>query len=507
MTRAASRNDIFETDHLPDYLHGDHDGELHPLHEGEPPAPVETAEESGGGPAVDDVLGLYLKQMGAIALLNRDQELDITRKLEILRERYRHAALCNVSVLAKVVSTFTDIQAGRLVLDRTIDVVPSLGLNSEHIATRLPGHLRKLRRLIQEMDREFRDIIRAGTSNGRRQRLRISWQCRLRRAAKLAGELSPRIELVDEWSRQLQEQTVLMEGLANQIDLPARSAAARLQQVRHKNKLRSLMLLAQTTPEGSAKMVRVLQRRRAAYLRMRSELAEANLRLVISIAKRYRGRGMAFADLIQEGNSGLMRAVDKYDHRLGFKFGTYATWWIRQAITRALGDQSRTVRVPCHQVSMLMAVEQMRGSLMLQYGREPTTEEIAEALGITPDETKMLHTVGRQPLSLDELRGSMDEGTLQDFLSDRETADPVDNAEHDLLKERLADVLRCLPPRDRHVIELRYGLLDGQVRTLDEVAQIFGITRERIRQIESRGLLKLRQYGRSETLARFTEVA
>ena len=298
-----------------------------------------------------------------------------------------------------------------------------------------------------------------------------------------------------------------MEELAQQIDKPHRSVAARILLARQKSELRDLMQRLQVTPEELSRLVLVVQQRRRVFLQARSGLAEANLRLVISIAKRYRGRGLAFADLIQEGNGGLMRAVDKYDHRLGFKFGTYATWWIRQAITRALADFSRTVRVPCHQVSMLMAIEQMRGSLTIEYGREPTPEEVAEALDITPDEIRTLQVVGHQPLSLDELRGGNDEGTLQDYLSDVETADPTEEVEHALLKDRVSEVLRCLAPRDRRVIELRYGLLDGQARTLDEVAHIFGITRERVRQIESRGLLKLRQFGRGDCLAKFTEVA
>jgi RNA polymerase primary sigma factor len=259
----------------------------------------------------------------------------------------------------------------------------------------------------------------------------------------------------------------------------------------------------QATPLELARLVRIARRRRTAYQQVRGELAAANLRLVVSVAKKYRGRGLSFADLIQEGNSGLMRAVDKFDYRLGFKFGTYATWWIRQAVTRALHDFSRMVRVPCHQVSMLAAVERVQGDLTLRLGREPSPEEVAQALGRSVDELRSLRIAGRPPVSLDEPHGESDDDTLQDILSDTDADSPGEAADQHLLRARIDEVLRSLAPRDREVIELRFGLRDGRARTLDEVANMFGITRERIRQIEARGLDKLRQPERSDLLAEF----
>ena len=227
---------------------------------------------------------------------------------------------------------------------------------------------------------------------------------------------------------------------------------------------------------------------------------------MVSIAKRYRSRGLPFADLIQEGNRGLMRAVDKYEHRMGYKFGTYATWWIRQGITRALADHARTVRVPCHQVGTLAAVERVRGELSIASGREPTVEEIAAVLGVTPEETQSLRAVSRHPMSLHEPLGGDGERALEDFLDDPDATNPGQAVDQHLLRERIAEVLRSLTPREREVIELRFGLKDGQPRTLEEVARAYGITRERIRQIEARGLLKLRQPLRSQRLAEFAEV-
>jgi RNA polymerase primary sigma factor len=215
---------------------------------------------------------------------------------------------------------------------------------------------------------------------------------------------------------------------------------------------------------------------------------------------------MAFADLIQEGNGGLMRAVDKFDHRRGCKFGTYATWWIRQAITRGLADQARTVRVPCHQASALGAIERVRSALLMQQSREPTGEEIAAAMNLAPGEFRALQSADRQPVSLDEPLGSAEEFTLQDSLWRAEAADPGQLTDLTLLRGRLTEVLQSLAPRDREVLELRYGLRDGRARTLEEVAQVYGITRERIRQIEARGLLKLRQPERRARLAAFVTV-
>jgi RNA polymerase primary sigma factor len=445
-------------------------------------------------PSTDDGLTLYLQQMGSIPLLSRGQELELTRRLETTRRRYRQAAFCNGSVLAKVVDTFARVAAGELPLDRTVDVVPSLGLTSERIRRRLPGHLRTLRQLLQETRSDFEQVLAAGSARAQAE-LRRGWRRRLGKAVVLAAELSPRTDLLDGWTEELQRQATQMRDLAG-----------REQQGERKDQLRDLMLQVQATPEELAGLVRVLEARRTLYQKARRQLAEANLRLVISIAKRYRGRGLPFADLIQEGNSGLMRAVDKYDHRLGFKFGTYATWWIRQAITRALSDLSRTVRVPCHQVGMLRAIERVRGELTVQQGREPTLEEVAATLEITPEEARALRVVGRQPMSLQDLVGAGEGEALQDLLDGAE-ADPGQAVDQHLLKDRIADVLRCLLPRDREVLELRFGLRDGRPHTLDEVAGTFRITRERVRQIEARALLKLRQPGPRERLAAFADVA
>ncbi|MHB1423505.1 MAG: sigma-70 family RNA polymerase sigma factor [Gemmataceae bacterium] len=459
----------------------------------DPREPADDVESSEGN-SVTDPVGLYLQQMGSIPLLNRKQELELTGHLEKLRRRYRHAALCSVVVLRRVAETFERIRAGELPLERSIDEVPSLGLTGERIRSRLPRLLRKLRQALAATEEAFRLLLLARSATERLRRRR-DYRSRLRQAVATAEALSPRIELLTAWTAELQQQAAT---LSERI----RQAAGQ------RKELRTLMLQFHATPDELDGLRRVLQRRRSAYQQVRGQLAEANLRLVVSIAKRYRGQGLSFTDLIQEGNSGLMRAVDKYDYRLGWKFGTYATWWIRQGITRALADHSRTVRVPCHQVSVLRAMERVRGELAVQQGSEPTVEEIAAALGIGPAEARSLQAAAHQPASLDvTFAGDHNDGALQDFLSDPSAPDMAREVDLRLLRERLDEVLRSLAPRDREVIEMRFGLRDGRPQSLDEIAQRFGVTRERVRQIESRGLEKLRHPDRSSRLAGFSVVA
>jgi len=462
------------------------------------------AAGSSGNRGADDSLGLYLKQMGAIPLLNRQQELALARRLEAARRRFRRSALWNWHTIGLVLRTFEQVQAGQLALDPTIDVVHSLKLSRDEILSRLPVNLRTLKHLVDRSTADFQILLRTNNATSRA-KLHRRLALQLRKAIKLVEELSPRTELLEQWTRDLDQRAAELGVLSQQIDQGGRSAADRELRTKRIKELRDSMVQLRATPEFLQKLTAIISRRAAVYHRARRELAEGNLRLVVSIAKKYRGRGLSFADLIQEGNRGLMRAVDKYEHRLGFKFGTYATWWIRQGITRAMADHARTVRVPCHQVSTLAAIERVRGELALQQEREPTVEEIAANLGVSAEETRSLRVVGRHPVSLHEPIGGDGERALEDFLGDPSAANPGQLADLQLLRERMAEVLRSLTPREREVIELRFGLRDGHPRTLDEVAKIYGITRERIRQIEARGLLKLRQPVRSQKLAEFAE--
>ncbi|HLJ92797.1 MAG TPA: sigma factor, partial [Gemmataceae bacterium] len=276
------------------------------------PSSLEAADEDSSQ-SPDDTLGLYLRQMGAIPLLNRKQELELAQRLEIARQRYRHAALSNLYVLSKVVDTFERVQGNELAVDPTIDVVTSLGLSREKILARMPYNLRTLHHILRKACSDFRLLLRAGNAAADHRVRRNLWR-KVRKAAILAEELSPRIDLLELWTEELASHATRMASLSRLISSGGRSRLDREDRNKRIKELRDLMYQVHASPEDLARLIRVLERRQARYRQARRELAEGNLRLVVSIAKRYRGRGLAFADLIQEGNRGLMRAVDKYEH-------------------------------------------------------------------------------------------------------------------------------------------------------------------------------------------------
>jgi RNA polymerase primary sigma factor len=425
--------------------------------------------EAEGALSDQDPVRLYLRQVGSVPLLDAAEERALAQRLAAARRRYRRAALCSLEVLDRVVDTFERVRAGRLALEQAADLIPTLGRGAEHIRQRLPGHLQALRRLCQEARADFRRLLNRKSLAERTRRRRALR--RLRRALALAEELSPRTQLLDGWSEDSQR-------------LPGEGPAAGL-------------------PEALACLAAVLPRRRAVYQKARQELAAANLRLVVAVAKHYRGRGLPFPDLIQEGNAGLMHAVDKYDHRLNFRFSTYAIWWVRQGITHALARLSRTVRLPAHTQGLLGAIERMKGDLWSRDGREPSAEDIAEALQVSPAQVRSIHSAARAPMSLDQhFRDDPDQGTYE-LLTAPEADDLERGLEQHLLKDRLAEVMGCLKPRDREILELRFGLRDGRPWKLAELGQAFRLTRERIRQIEIRSLRRLREAGGLQRLADF----
>jgi RNA polymerase primary sigma factor len=270
-----------------------------------------------------------------------------------------------------------------------------------------------------------------------------------------------------------------------------------------RRELRDMMVITQESPRGLRRRSEAVERQYLEYELAKRQLSSGNLRLVVSIAKKYRNRGLSFLDLIQEGNTGLMRAVDKYEYRRGFKFSTYATWWIRQAITRAIADQARTIRLPVHMIDVLSKLRNIQKKLQQEIRREPTMEEVSRRSGVELEEVKRIMDIGRHPVSLDRPVGDGDDCCFGEFIEDSSCDNPVKNANNGILREKIDTLLRTLTFREREIVRLRYGLGDGYTYTLEEVGRIFKVTRERVRQIEAKAIRKLQHPVRSDHLVGF----
>jgi len=463
------------------------------------------AKSDVGERRIDDPVRMYLTQMGEIPLLTRDQEIDIAKKIEITRRRFRRELLSTDYALRTAIDILKKVNVRELPFDRTIKVSVTESLEKIQILGRMPHNLQTLERLHARFVELYRQRIEPGVPT--RQRYAIDRVLRVlrRKMVTLVEELSVRTQRLQPALKKLEQIRDRMLDLQQQIDNLKHLRSAKEEVANLRCELNDLMELTLETPESLREHLERVAKRFAAYEQAMRDLSGGNLRLVVSIAKKYRNRGLSFLDLIQEGNTGLMRAVDKYEYRRGYKFSTYATWWIRQAITRAIADQARTIRIPVHMIETMSKLRRVSKDLLQENGREPTIEETAAAADVSLEETQRVLKISRSPISLDRPVGESEDSYFGEFIEDGATESPVNSATQEMLKDKIDGVLKTLTYREREIIKLRYGLGDGYTYTLEEVGRIFKVTRERVRQIEAKAVRKLKHPVRSRQLRGFLE--
>ncbi|MCO6455804.1 MAG: sigma-70 family RNA polymerase sigma factor [Pirellulaceae bacterium] len=453
----------------------------------------------------DDPVRMYLTQMGEIPLLTRQEEIRLAKKIEVTRRRFRARLLECDYVIQAAYKVLKRVHDGELPFDRTVQVSVTDRLEKEQILGRLPHNLRTLEVLLKRNRRDYRIALSKSQPKAHRSRAWIRLSRRRRRAVRLVEELGLRTQRIEPMIRTLEDFSRRVSELKARIDRHKADRSPAAEREPWLAEYRSILMATQETPRSLAARVQFLKRVYSDYQQAKRELSEGNLRLVVSIAKKYRNRGLSFLDLIQEGNAGLMRAVDKFEFRRGFKFCTYATWWIRQAITRAVADQSRTIRIPVHMVETMSRVRNVSRQLLQELGREPTLEETARRARTTVDEARRVLAMSRYPISLDRPVGNSEDSHFGDLLPDGAAESPATGASQEMLRGRINKVLKTLSYREREIIKLRYGLGDGYSYTLEEVGHIFKVTRERIRQIEAKAVRKLQQPSRSQELVGFLD--
>jgi RNA polymerase primary sigma factor len=455
----------------------------------------------------DDPIRMYLSQMAEIPLLSREEEISLAKKIEITRRLFRRTLLESDYAMRATVQTLHRVHTGELPFDRTIKVSLTERLTKEQVSARMPHNLRTLDVLIRQNKADFELLVRKSTSPRLKVEVRRRFISNRRKCLNLVEELSLRSRRVTPMLKQLEDISQRMTFIRTRLAELGHDAVSRDEAADLRQEQRELMLVTQESPTSlNNRMVKV-RKHFEEYEATKRQLSSGNLRLVVSIAKKYRNRGMSFLDLIQEGNTGLMRAVDKYEYRRGFKFSTYATWWIRQAITRAIADQARTIRIPVHMIDVLSKLRQTQKALTQDLRREPTYEEISQATEVPLDEVRRVMDIGRHPVSLDRPVGEGEDSSFGEFIEDSDSHNPVRSAAGSILRGKIDELLKTLTYREREIIRLRYGLADGYSYTLEECGRIFKVTRERVRQIEAKAVAKLQSPSRADRLTSFLKTA
>lgn len=458
--------------------------------------------------APDDPVRMYLKEMGSVPLLSREEEVEISKRIEKAQIQIERIIMRFRYVTGEAIAIATYLLTQKERFDKVI--IEKEILNKQEFLGSLP----KLCLLIKQEDQTLENFLSQieNPNIKKADKLRVTEELeksRIRMQAYLR-RLHLRHNIIDDFVEIILQAYDRFLSLEKEIgDITPRAehnkfAASKLIAV--KRKLRKRELAAGRSIDEFKKDVRMLQRWMDKSQEAKREMVESNLRLVISIAKKYTNRGLSFLDLIQEGNMGLMKAVEKFEYRRGYKFSTYATWWIRQAVTRAIADQARTIRIPVHMIETINKVLRGAKKLMMETGREPSPEELSKELGITPERVREIYKIAQHPISLQAEVGDGGESQFGDFLEDTGADSPAEATGYSILKDKMNEVLETLSDRERKVLIQRFGLLDGKPKTLEEVGVEFNVTRERIRQIEAKALRKMRHPIRSKQLKAFLDL-
>jgi len=461
----------------------------------------EEEEEGRATPKVDildDPVRMYLKQMGQVPLLTRDQEVQISKRIEEAEgmvqrhlSRFGFVARGHLDLAQKLIEGRERFD--RVILDKKIE-------SRERYMKHLPRLCKQVEQLSASINRHFSEVLRDLSKKAPQKRKA------LQRTMVTLQKVYPRFY----FKQRVTEEFVHLADEAHHTSLYlqtelAKNPRSKKRRSQLQSKVRDLEISLWFSLCDYSDEYRTLKTWLRQAFKAKTEMVEANLRLVISIAKKYTNRGLSFLDLIQEGNMGLMKAVEKFEYRRGYKFSTYATWWIRQAITRSIADQARTIRIPVHMIETINKLLRVQKQLVQEYGREPTPEEVAEEVLLPVDRVRAVLKMAQQPISLQSPVGESEETNFGDFIEDRGAENPSDMTAIVLLKEKIKDVLETLTDRERQVLEQRFGLVDGYSRTLEEVGRQFQVTRERIRQIEAKALRKMRHPTRIRQLEGFLE--
>jgi len=470
---------------------------------------IEDLDSAEVAKRIDDPVRMYLTQMGAIPLLTRDEEIRLAKKIETSRMFFRRRCLESDYAISQAVEILTQVHNSELPFDRTMRISTAEENAKEKIASRIPVNVETLKRML-ELNRADWEALQEAEDAGDKEAInsiRVRIQTRRRRMAVLAEECSLRTSRIVPILKKMRSIAKKMQTIIKDLDkaerFPNRFDPEDVMVMEEElDGLRSLVL---EEPEELAERVRKLDCVFWEYEQGKRDLSAGNLRLVVSIAKKYRNRGLSFLDIIQEGNTGLMRAVDKYEYKRGYKFSTYATWWIRQAITRAIADHARTIRIPVHMIETMSKLRSIQKQMLQKNGVEPTIEELAAAADMNVMEVQRVMKIGRHPISLDRPVGESEDSYFGDFIEDERQDAPDNSASSEMLKKYMEDVLKTLTYREREIIKLRYGIGDGYTYTLEEVGRIFKVTRERVRQVEAKAIRKLQHPVRRRKLESFMD--